>query len=107
MSRIERGLVTALLLGGCASVGSQEHSAHMDVYFGAARQCERQNLTVHVERVFPNGDLAIMLDQDTRIEVAKFIACYHEGIRRNVEPLRRAGRPLPESLNLHSEIDVD
>jgi len=79
----------------------------MDVYFAAARQCEHQNLTVHVERVFPNGDLAVMLDQDTRIEVARFTACYHEGIRRNVEALRRAGRPLPESLTLHPEIDID
>ena len=79
----------------------------MDVYFAAARQCERQNLTIHVERVFPNGDLSVMLDQDTRIEVAKFVACYHEGIRRNAEALRRAGRPLPDALNLHPEVETD
>ena len=79
----------------------------MDVYFTAARECERQNLTVHVERVFQNGELAIFTDQDTRIEVRRFIACYHEGIRRHVEALRKSGRALPEEMNLHPEVELD
>ncbi|PYO01491.1 MAG: hypothetical protein DMD89_05785 [Candidatus Rokuibacteriota bacterium] len=107
MSVMRRGLFATLLLGGCATTGSHEHAAHMDVYWSAARECERRNLTVHVERVFPTGDVAIFTDQDTRIEVSRFVTCYHETIQRNVEAFRRAGRPLPEPLNLHPEVDLD
>ena len=45
--------------------------------------------------------------QDTRIEVSRFVTCSHETIQRNVEAFRRAGRPLPEPLNLHPEVDLD
>jgi len=96
-----------LALSGCASLSPEEHTAHMDVYFAAARACERRNLTVHVERVHHNGDLSIFTDQDTRIEVASFTACYHEGIKRNIEALRKAGQPLPEALNMRPDIDLD
>jgi len=107
MSRTERRLVATLLLGGCATTASHEHAAHMDVYWSAARDCERRNLTVHVERVFQNGDVAIFTDQDTRIEVSRFITCYHDGIRRNVDVLRGVGRSLPDAINLHPEVDID
>ena len=96
-----------LALGGCVSLASEEHAAHLDVYFTAARECEWRNLTVHVERVFQNGDLAIFTDQDTRIEVSRFITCYHEGIQRHAEALRKAGRALPNEMNLHPEVDLD
>jgi len=96
-----------VLLLGCATTASHEHAVHMDVYFSAARECERRNLTVHVECVFQDGAVAIFTDQDTRIEVARFISCYHETIRRNVDTFRRAGRPLPETINLEPEVDID
>ena len=102
MSWTRRALVAAGPLGGgCAATTSHEQTAHMDVYGSAARECERRNLTVHVERVFQHGDVAIFTDQDTRIEVARFIACYHETIRRNVETFRHTGRTL------HPDVDLD
>jgi hypothetical protein len=107
VSRTGQGLIATLLLGGCATTASHEHAAHMDVYFSAARECERRNLTVHVERVFQNGDVAIFTDQDTRIDVARLIGRYHDTIRRNVDAFRRAGRPLPETITLQPAVDVD
>ena len=107
MSRTRHAFLATVLIAGCATAASHEHAAHMDVYFSAARECERRNLTVHVERVFQNGDVAIYTDQDTRIEVARFINCYRETIRRNVDTFRQAGRPLPETINLEPEVDID
>src|SRR5215470_2592048 len=100
-------VVAVLAVGGCATLSTEENAAHMDVYYAAAKACERRNLTVHIERVHHNGDLSIYTDADSRSEVASFTNCYHEGIQRNVEAFRKAGRPLPETMNMHPDIDLD
>jgi hypothetical protein len=107
--RITRLWMVGLLLAGCAS--TQETRLRddllLDVYWGAARECEHRYATLHVDRVGNDGALSLSADADSRSEFAGFQACYRQGIATRVERRRAAGLPVPETMDMNPDIDLE
>jgi hypothetical protein len=99
-------LGTSFAAGGCASA-TPEARAAFGVYWSASRECEQQYRTLHIRRVYPNGDLTVSADHDILRDLAAFTQCYHEGIGSAVARHRQSGQPLPDTINQNPGVDVD
>jgi hypothetical protein len=101
---------TLALLVACAPLSPEEKLRQefmLDVYWDAAHDCEGKHRTLHVEGVQMDGDLSLRADADSRIDAAAFRECYRDGIRDRVERRRQAGLPVPETVNMNPDIDID
>ena len=102
-------VVIGLAVVACAAFSpwSDENEFFLDVYWAAARECEAQYRTLHVERIAPDGGLSLSAAADSRIGAAGFRECYWTGVPARVERRRAAGLPVPQDANLHPDIDID
>jgi hypothetical protein len=107
--RIHFVVVVGLAVGACAALSprSAENEFFLDVYWTAARECEAQYRTFHVERIAPDGGLSLNAAADSRVGAAGFRECYWTGVPARVERRRAAGLPVPQDANLHPDIDID
>lgn len=95
----------AITCGACA--GTTENDFFLDVYWTAARECEAQHTSLHVDRIATDGSLSVSAPSDSRIDAARFRECYWAGVPARIERRRGAGLPVPEGANPHPGIDID
>jgi hypothetical protein len=95
-----------LAVGGCATMTPEGRRA-FQVYWDAARGCERQYSNLHVDRVQPNGDLLLSADHDIRRNMDNFTRCYHEALGAAAGQLREQGDVVANSLNVNPTVDMD
>ena len=100
-------LGAVLLAASCAPAMTPEQKMSHELWIDAAYQCESTYHTIHVDAIGLDGNLSIHADADSRGEYRPFIACYHEGIKRRVEEIKKAGKPVPEALNNMPGVDLD
>lgn len=95
----------AITCGACA--GTTDNDFFLDVYWTAARECEAQHSSLHVERIATDGSLSVSAPSDSRIDAGRFRECYWAGVPARIERRRGAGLPVPEGANPHPGIDID
>jgi hypothetical protein len=95
--------VSLLFVYGCAlsPESKLQNEIISEVYWEAARGCP------YIDRIAINGDLTLRVDSGRTTDVPWFIKCYRQGIASRVEARRKAGLPVPDSVNLTPEVDVD
>ena len=76
-----------------------------NVYWEAASGCPHR--AFHIDRIAINGDLTLRVDSGRTADEPWFIQCYRQGIASRVDARRKAGLPVPDSVNLKPEVDVD
>jgi hypothetical protein len=105
------GPVGLIIIAGCATLTMPEarlrNEVLLDVYWGAARECERRYSTLHVESMSAEGDLSLRADADSRSEAAPFRECYRHGVATRLERRRAAGLPVPEHPNTDPTVDIN
>ena len=98
-------VVLAITCGACA--GTAENEFFLDVYWTAARECEAQHTSLHVDRIATDGSLSVSAPSDSRIDAGRFRECYWAGVPARIERRRANGLPVPEGVNVHPGIDID
>jgi len=95
------------LMDGCAlsPEAKLQNEIIAEVYWDAARGCPHR--AFHIDRIAINGDLTLRVDSGRTADVPWFIQCYRQGIASRVDARRKAGLPVPESVNLRPDVDVD
>jgi hypothetical protein len=105
------GPVGLLIIAGCAAATTPEarlrNEVLLDVYWDAARECERRYSTLHVASMSTEGDLSLRADAESRSEAAPFRECYRHGVTVRLERRRAAGLPMPEHVNTDPSVDID
>lgn len=99
-----------VLLTACAPATPEtvaRSDVYHDVYWYAARQCEKRFGTLTVTRVGQTGDVSLDAKAESRSELAAFRQCYRTTIGERVERRRLTGLSLPEAFNLDPEVDID
>jgi len=94
------GLVTI----GCAS--SPETKQRNEIYMDAARACEIQFRSLHIDRVDAQGNVTVDVEAGQTQDVAGYRQCYWQGIAQRVERQRQAGPPPSDSLDLKPSVDI-
>ena len=102
-------LLAVVTLGACATTPETKlrNEVFLDVYWTAARACEDRYRTLHVDRIALDGGLTVSADANSRIDAAGFRECYWTGVPKQIERRREAGLAVPETINLHPDIDID
>ncbi len=103
-----RTIVSAFMLTTACTLSPETRLRHEvvgEIYWDAAKECETR--AIKIDRVSIDGDLTVAVDSGQTGGVPQLIECYWQGIQRRVEARRRAGLPVPESLNLKPGVDVD
>ena len=57
--------------------------------------------------VAATGPATLRIDSGRTAEVPWFVECYRQGIAARIDARRKAGLPVPDSVNLTPEVDVD
>jgi nucleotide-binding universal stress UspA family protein len=101
-------ITTMVLIGlsGCTTM-TPEARIRNEVFWDAAKECESQYHSLHLDNVDPGGHLTMHADAETRIELAPFRKCYREAVRTRVEQRRRAGEPVPDTLLEEPTAEID
>lgn len=101
--------MAGLLLAGCASTHETRlrDDVLLDVYWGAARECEHRYATLHVDRLGNDGALSLSAAADSRSEFAGFRECYRKGIATRVERRRAAGLSVPDTMDMNPDVDLE
>ena len=86
-------VVLAITCGACA--GTAENEFFLDVYWTAARECEAQHSSLHVDRIATDGSLSVSAPSDSRIDAGRFRECYWAGVRPGSSGAARTGCPCP------------
>jgi len=99
--------VSLLLMYGCtlSPEAKLQNEIIADVYWEAASGCPHR--AFHIDRIAINGDLTLRVDSGRTADVPWFIQCYRQGIATRIDARRKAGLPVPDSVNLAPEVDVD
>ncbi|HMB86260.1 MAG TPA: hypothetical protein VNQ72_14930 [Candidatus Dormibacteraeota bacterium] len=101
-------ITTMALIGlsGCTTM-TPEARIRNEVFWDAAKECESQYHSLHLDNIDPGGHLTMHADAETRMELAAFRKCYREVVRTRVEQRRRAGEPVPDTLLEEPTAEID
>src|ERR1700757_3951584 len=106
-SSASRLWTSLFLIYGCAlsPEAKLRNEIVSEVYWEAARGCPHR--AFHIDRIALNGDLTLRVDSGRTAGVPWFVECSRQGIAARVDARRQAGLPVPDSVNLTPEVDVD
>ena len=93
-------------LSGCMTM-TPEARLRNEVFWDAAKECESQYHTLHLDNVDPGGHVTMHADAETRIELAAFRSCFRQAVHTRIEQRRQAGEPVPDALLVEPTADID
>jgi len=99
-------LTCGLACTACVSM-TPDQKIRNDLYWDAAKDCEGQFRTLHLDRVDPEGNVSLHADAETRQELPGYNACYRAAVKKLIERRKQGGLAIPEGVNEEPTADLD